>query len=83
MEINKNVLNALHEFASDVPLSDINNITLSEISFSSAKHFEDFAEDEKQDLNRIMFAILSGLAVNMQILGITEDDICGLIIDKQ
>ena len=82
MKVTREHLDALQAFASDTTLSDMQSATLSEISFASAKHFELFSEAERNDLINITFAIFSGLATNMQILGITEDDICGLIINK-
>lgn len=83
MNITKEVLEALQGFASDTNISELQSATISEISFASAKHFEGFSEDDRQNLVRITYAIFSGLAINMQILGITEDDLCTLIIDKQ
>jgi hypothetical protein len=80
--VTNNMLKALEEFASDTNISFLFNTNISEISFASAKHFEEFGEETRQDLVRIAYSVFKGLATNMEIMGITEEEIQNIIIDK-
>lgn len=56
--IKERQLQALEEFCSDY--NDLDG-TKSDIRFASAKHFEDFTEDEREEMIRIVYAVFSGL----------------------
>lgn len=56
--IKERQLQALEMFCSDY--NDLDG-TISDIRFASAKHFEDFAEDEREEMIRIVYAVFSGL----------------------
>lgn len=82
MKITEKHLTALEYFASDCTICDVLTANKSEINFASAKHFEEFTEEEQNTLVNIIHSIFEGLSTNMQIIGMTEEELSDLITSK-